>query len=83
VSYCVLQFKNHPSMSPEHIMFIATNMGLKSTQKLETGVTEMETTSRSSAKAVQEAVNLAKTAANKVTEWVGKVEKNRQTSQED
>jgi hypothetical protein len=35
----------------------------------------METTSRSSAWAIQEAVNSAKNAANKVTEWAGEVEK--------
>jgi methyl-accepting chemotaxis protein len=74
-TYHVLQFKNHPSISSEHIKFIATNMGLESIQKLETRVTQMEPTSRASAIAIQEVLNLAKTAANKVPEWVGKMEK--------
>jgi hypothetical protein len=68
--YCKLQFKNHPSMSSEHIKFIATNMGLESIQRLDTKVEAAQGSLKAMTKSVQEGVNSAKTTANKLNNFM-------------
>jgi hypothetical protein len=72
--YRKLQFKNHPSMSSEHIKFIATNMGLESIQRLDAKVEAVEVSLKAMTKSVQEAVNSAKTTpANKLNNFMATI----------
>ena len=72
--YRKFHFKNHPSMSSEHIKFIATNMGLESITRLETRCDAMEKEVKAMSKSVQEALNASKTATNKITDFLKKQE---------
>jgi hypothetical protein len=73
--YRKLQFNNHPSMSSEHIKFIATNMGLESIQRLDSKVEAVEGLLKAMTKSVQEAVNSAKTTANKLNNFMATITK--------
>ncbi len=61
------QFKNHPSMSSEHVKFMATNMGLESVARLEVRVIQLEKEAKTREISVKEACNSGKTSSNKAT----------------